>query len=266
MPHFPRSVHLLRMQDLLKTILKARVMTVALLVLSPLFSSSGAAQRKRHAAVGRGGVAVVVDERLAVLRDAPDFAASLLQRMSRGRTVSVLGAKRGRDGVVFYRVGVTRRTSGWLQSEAVVRAANVGDDERLLRLIKGSEGFDRIERTAIFLEMFPRSRLRPAVLLLLGDTAAREAAELSRAAQRRLDAREMEAGGAPVHTYFLNYNGLDRYRRQGVRFVFDAAAKQYHYDGAAWREIVRLHPRSTEAAQARQRLDSLTSGSSRVAK
>jgi hypothetical protein len=32
-----------------------------------------------------------------------------------------------------------------------------------------------------------------------------------------------------------------------------------HYDSASWREIVRRYPRSTEASQARQRLESFSS-------
>jgi len=65
----------------------------------------------------------------------------------------------------------------------------------------------------------------------------------------------MSAGGAPAASYFLNYNGLDRYRRLGVVFDFDAASKSYRYDGAAFREILRRHPRSPEAAEARRRLE-----------
>jgi hypothetical protein len=73
----------------------------------------------------------------------------------------------------------------------------------------------------------------------------------------------MAAGGAPVFSYFLNFNGLDRYRRQGVRFVFDRAAKQFHYDGAAWREVLRRHPRSPEADEARKRLAALAAVATR---
>lgn len=254
MPHYRTRIRLAFVSCSHARLLKALVLSAAASIILPLAPGTHALAQKRRPP-GSGRVAVVVDERLAALRDAPEFSASLLQRMSRGRTVSVLGAKKGRDGVTFLRVGVTRRTSGWLQSEAVVRPSEAGDDARLLRLIKGSEGFDRVERAGVFLEMFPRSPLRPAVLLMLGDEAEREAAELSRAAARRLDAREMEAGGAPAHTYFLNYNGLDRFRRQGVVFTFDAATKRYHYDGAAWREILRRHSRSPEAAEARKRLD-----------
>jgi hypothetical protein len=204
-----------------------------------------------------GQRAVVVDERLAVLRDEPDLSANLLQRMSRGRTVVVRGVKRSPDGVTFYRVMVTRRTGGWVQSEAVVSPARKGDEARLLRLIRSSEEFDRLARARIFLDVFPRSPLRPEVLMLLADEAEKSAARLSRDAARRLDEKEMSAGGAPVFSYFLNFNGLDRYRRQGVAFVFDRAAKQFHYDGAAWREVLRRHPRSPEAAEARKRLAAL---------
>ena len=94
---------------------------------------------------------------------------------------------------------------------------------------------------------------RPAVLLLLGDAAAEAAERLTREARRRLDERELAATGAPLKSYFLNFNGLDRWRRQGVVFTFDEAQKQFRYDGAAWREILRRHPRSPEAAEALKR-------------
>lgn len=222
---------------------------VCLLLCAPEAGASGA----RVPAGGRA--AVVVDERLAALRDAPDLSAGVVRRLGRGRVVSVRGgARAARDGVLFQRVAVTSRTAGWVQAEALVSPSRRGDDVRLLRLTRGSEGFDRVERAALFLELFPRSAHRPEVLRLLGEAAEEAAAELTRAAARRLDAREMEAGGAPTHSYFLNYGGLDRYRRRGVRFAFDRAAKRFLYDGAAWREILRRHPRSAEAAQARERL------------
>jgi hypothetical protein len=265
MPHSPSSIRLSRLSTPSGRPVSASVLTaLALLVCLTAFVPHASAQKRRP----RGGgarVAVVVDERLAALRDAPDFSANLLRRMSRGRIVSVLGAKRAPGGVTFYRVGVTRRTAGWLQSEAVVRPALAGEDERLLRLIRGSEDFDRVERAGIFLEMFPRSPLRPAVLLMLGEAAEGEAVKLSRAAGRRLDEREMAAGGAPAHTYFLNYSGLDRYRRQGVGFDFDPVSKQFRYDGAGWREILRRFPHSPEAAEARKRLDALADMQARSA-
>jgi uncharacterized protein (DUF3084 family) len=60
-----------------------------------------------------------------------------------------------------------------------------------------------------------------------------------------------------------NQNGLDRYRRQGITFIFDRATRQFHYDGASWREIVRRYPRSPEAAEAQKRLDALSAPATR---
>ncbi len=237
-----------------------RAFTSAAFIVCLLFSTPAVVPQKRRAPEA-GQRAVVVDERLAALRDAPDFAATLLQRMSRGRAVAIRGAKRTSEGVTFYRVGVTKRTGGWIQSEAVVSLTRKGDDERLLRLIQNSAEFDRISRARIFLDVFQRSPLRPTVLMLYGEEAEKAAGKLSRDAVRRLDEREMAAGGAPVFSYFLNYNGLDRWRRQGVVFTFNAATKRFHYSGAAWREILRRHPRSPEADEARKRLEPPTSAS-----
>lgn len=223
-----------------------------LLLISCVLASTANGQRRR--APDGGARAVVVDERLAVLRDEPRLNARLLQRLGRGRMIAVMGARRAPDGVIFYRVAVTSRTRGWLQSEAVVSNVRKGDDERLLNLIRASKEFDRLARAEIFLEVFPSSPLRPAVLLLLGDAAEEAARKLTREALRRLDEDEMKASRAPTFSYFMNYNGLDRYRRLGIDFVFDEQAKQFHYDGAAWRELVRRYPRSNEAAEARQRL------------
>jgi hypothetical protein len=233
--------------------LNLKVALLLLLVLALPAASRG--QRRRKVPAG-GRAALVVDERLSALRDAPRLDANLLQRLGRGRFVTVAGERtRGGGGVTFLKVFVTRRTGGWVQSDALVRPWVAGEDARLWRLVRGSEDFDRLARARILLDAFPRSALRPAALLDFGDAAEAAAARLSREAARRLDAREMEAGGAPPASYFLNFNGLDRLNRLGVRFVFDAESKQFHYDGAAWREILARHPRSPEAAEARQRLD-----------
>jgi hypothetical protein len=224
-----------------------------------ILQTNAPAQKKRRAPAG-GRVAVVVDERLAALRDAPELSANVLRRLGRGRLVALAGARGSKDGLTFYRVLVTRRTGGWVQSDAVVSPARAGDDVRLLRLVRGSVDFDRIERARIFLETFARSPLRPAALLLLAAAAEDAATKLTRDAGRRLDAGEMEAGGAPLKSYYMNFNGLDRYRKQGIAFTFNAATKQYRYDGAAWREILRRHPRSLEASEARKRLASLSDG------
>ena len=211
---------------------------------------------KRRAPAG-GRVAVVVDERLSALRATPELSGILLRRMGRGALVAIRGEKRSRDGVVFYRVNATSRTSGWLQREAVAAPTRSGDDARLLRLIKGSADFDRIARARIFLDTFSASELRPEVLLIYCQAAEDVASRLSRDATRRLEESEMEAGGAPLFSYFLNFNELDRYNRQRITFVFDAREKQFRYDGEGWQELVHRYPRSPEAVEARKRLAAL---------
>jgi hypothetical protein len=212
--------------------------------------------QKRHLPVG-GRLAVVVEEHLSPLRAAPSLSAKLIERLSRGRFVAILARSSTPDGLTFYRVRISRRRAGWVQSEALISSTQRGDDDRLLRLIRSSEDFELIARARIFLEAFPDSKLRPTVLLLYGDTAEGLCEKLSREAGRRLDQKEIAATGAPEFSYFLNYNALDRYNRQNAHFVFDRYRKQFHYDGAAWREIVRRYPNSPEAIEARKRLETL---------
>jgi len=208
---------------------------------------------KRRAPAG-GRVAFVVDERLSALRATPELSGRLLRRMGRGSLVAVRAEKRNRDGVVFYRVNVNSRTNGWMQRDALVSPWRAGDDARLLRLIKGSADFDRIVRARIFLDNFAASAFRAEVLMIYAQSAEDIADRLSRDATRRLDEKEMTAGGAPLFSYFLNFNGLDRYNRQGITFVFDARTKRFRYDGEGWQELVHRYPRSPEAAEARKRL------------
>lgn len=222
---------------------------LCILLVAPQSSSA----KKRPPAGGR--IAIVVDERLSALRATPEFSGALLRRMSRGGLLAITGTRNSRDGIVFFRVNVTRRISGWIQRDSVVSPTRAGDDARLLRLIKASEDFDRIARARIFLDYFRLSELRPEALLIYALAAEESAAHLSRDASRRLDAGEMNAGGAPVFSYFLNYNGLDRYNRQGITFLFDAREKKFRYDGEAWRELVHRYPQSPQAAEARKRLE-----------
>jgi len=217
-----------------------------------IFVTSATFAKRRVPAGGR--IAVVVDERLSALRTTPEFSGVLLRRMSRGVLVAIRGEKRNRNGVVFYRVNINSRTSGWIQREALVSPARAGDDARLVRLIKGSEDFDRIVRARIFLNSFKTSEFRPEVLMIYAQAAEDIAGRLSRDASRRLDEKEMTAGGAPVFSYYLNFNGLDRYNRQGITFVFDAREKRFRYDGEGWQELVHRYPRSPEAVEARKRL------------
>ena len=219
-----------------------------------LNSSSILAQQRKPPAGGR--LAIVVDERLAALRATPQLNGRLVRRLSRGRLLAVRSMKTSADGIAFFLVNVSSRTYGWIQREAVVLPSRPNDDQRLFTLIERSQGFDRIARARIFLDHFQRSRLRPSVLLLLGNTAEELAAKLSADAVRRL---EQDRGDAPDFSYFLNYTGLDRYNRQGITFVFDHSTKRFHYDGASWRELIRRYPHSLFATEAKIKLDSLYS-------
>jgi len=234
---------------------------VLLLAVVALLSASCVAQKRRAANYG-SRTAYVIDERLAALRSEPKLEGDLTQRLSRGRAVQIIG-NRQTGGVMFYRVAVTRRTRGWLPADSLVSPSRVEDDARCLRLIRGSEDFDKIARASLFLQVFPRSMLRAQVLSLLGDEAEQFAQSLSREAGRRLVEKEMTAGGASRVIYFMNYNGLDRFNRIGVKFTFDEGTKTYRYDGAAWREIVRRYPNSAEAETARAKLAALPNDNSR---
>jgi hypothetical protein len=229
-----------------------RLFFIALLC---LISAPSAVAKRRPPPGGR--LAVVADERLSALRSSPELSGKLLRRMGRGSLVAIKGDKRSRDGIVFYKVNVTLRTGGWIQREAVFAPSRGADDDRLLDLIRASDGFDRVVRAKIFLDNFSSSALRPEVLLLYAMAAEDAAARLSRDAARRLDEKEMSAGRAPLFSYFLNFNELDRYNRQGITFVFDQGARQFQYDGDGWRELVQRYPRSPQAAEARKRLEAI---------
>lgn len=205
--------------------------------------------------VPRGArVAIVVDERLSALRSTPELSGKLIRRIGRGRFVALRGSRKNRDGIVFYRVSVSTRTHGWIQREAVVSATQPGEDKRLATLIRESSDFDRIARTRIFLDLFPQSPLRLQMLILFADAAEEAATRLTREAARRL--------GPAEFSYYLNYTGLDRYNRQGVRFLLDRNTKQFRYDGAAWRELIRRHGGTAEAGIARERLAQLATRTS----
>jgi hypothetical protein len=212
-----------------------------------------AAQKSETATINS---AVVVDERLAVLRAEPSLYAKSIQRMRVGRIVRISGSKQA-DGVTFYRVTALPNNYGWVQAEAVVSRLRRGDDERLAKLVQAADGFEQIEVAMLFLETFTDSQLRPAIFLLIGDLMEEIALKLSAEATRRLVRREMAASGAPLHSFYLNYVSLDRYRKLGLNFSFNSATKLLHYDGASWREIIAKFPKTSEAVEAQKRLEAL---------
>ena len=248
------TVALIRSSGGYASTVKAIGLLLALLVLQ---SASTKAQARKKRVPPGGRVAVIVDERLAALRAAPDLRSKLVERLGRGHLVSIRGEKPIADGLKFYRVAISRKTYGWLQSDAVVVPWRAGDDRRLLTLIENSDQFDRIVRAKTFLDAFPRSPLVPKVLTLYASEADDVAEKLSQTAQRRFTRNELPTDGAPEFSYYLNYGGLDRYNREGITFQFDRATKKFSYDGAAWREILKRFPNSPEALEARKHLDAL---------
>lgn len=218
--------------------------------LSLVFFSVHSVSAQKQKAPPGGRIGVVVDERLSALRATPELNGKLVRRLARGRLVAIRAVKSRPDGIVFYLVNVSSRTHGWIQREAIVSGSQTGDDMRLYKLIRNSSDFDRIVRARVFLDHFPRSPLRAEVLLMLGDAAEQVSARLSHDAAQRVN----DNLSAPEVSYFLNYSGLDRYNRQGVMFVFEKKTRRLHYDGSAWREIVRRFPKSPEVEQARERL------------
>jgi hypothetical protein len=223
------------------------------IVPSKLKQKSAAARQKPKEI---GNSAVVIDESLAILRIKPSLFSDSIQRMRRGRKVQIMDSKEA-DGVKFYRISAPPSNYGWVQSEAVFGKFRRGDDERLARLVQASEGFDQLEIAMQFLEIYPSSPLRPPILLLMGDLIEETASRLSRDATRRLDRGAMAASGAPLHSFYLNFVMLDRYRKLGIVFLFNSTTRNFHYDGESWHEIITKFPNSSEAVEARKRLDLL---------
>ena len=204
----------------------------------------------RRAQVIEGRRAVVCEERLSVLRTRPEITAPLVQRLRRGRIVGVTGATRSRDGLQYLRVTVTRRTRGWILSEAVVRSGQRTDAERLMELIEtASDDFVKLKLARICADEFRATEIAARALLLLGETAERVAQQLTRLAQRRIKAEERNH-----RVYLLNDVGLDRCNRIGIGFRTDPEGEELIYDGAAYRELLRRYPRAPEANQAKERL------------
>ena len=203
-------------------------------------------------------IAIVVDERLSVLLMEPSLYAVPIQRMRRGRQLQILRSKEA-DGVTFFEVKTSqnRKRKGWVQSEAVIGNFRRNDDQRLARLVQASDGFAQIERSVFFLSYFPKSKLRPSILLLFGDLIEEKSLTLSKKAAAKFDRREMAASGAPLHSFYLNYSGLDRYRKLGIRFLFNVSTKSFHYDGGAWFELINKFAKTQEAEEAKTRLDFL---------
>jgi hypothetical protein len=238
-----------------------------LLLLCIFFGVAGVAAQKRPATSAArpakaakspeiGQTAVVIDETLSVLRMAPSLYAEPVHRMQRGRKVQIKDIIEA-DGVKFFKVLAPPSSLGWVQADAVFGKFRPGDEERCARLIQAMDGFEQIEAAVQFFELYPDSKFRPAILLLFGDLLEETALRLTRDATNRLKRTEMAASAAPLHSYYLNFVMLDRYRKMGITFVFNPSTKQYHYDGSSWKQIVAKWTMAPEAVEAKKRLDTL---------
>ncbi len=240
---------------------------ITLALLTVVFHGSSNAQHRKPLATTKpktvsprspeiGQTAVVIDETLSVLRKNPSLFSESVQRMRRGRKVQIQGVIEA-DGVKFYRVTAPPNNFGWVQADAVFGKFRPTDEERLSKFVQAESGFDQIETAVEFFELYPNSKFRPSILLLYGDLLEEVSAKLSLDATKKLKRLEMAASAAPLHSYYLNYVSLDRYRKIGIVFLFNSSFKKFHYDGASWKEIIAKFPSSPEAAEARNRLDSL---------
>jgi hypothetical protein len=219
-----------------------------------------AVKQRRQFVPGRR--AVVIDDRLAALRAAPDIKAPLVQRLRQGRAVGIIGpARASRDGLRFFPVAVSRNTRGWLFAEAVVRSRHAQDATRLMKLIEGADdAFARARLARLCADEFRGTSVAPRALLALGRAAEEAATRLTRDARRRAGGAVEEVGGRlGGREYALNYVGLDRYNRLGVTFNYDETTERIVYDGVAYRELLWKYPRSAEAEAARERLKRLSS-------
>ena len=197
--------------------------------------------------------AYVVDEHFSALRREPKLTGRIIERMRLGRFIAVLPQRRRGDGLMFYRVAISRRRRGWVCERAFVLAGRPGHDARLLRLIEEAEGFHRLVLAHLLVTQFPRSSLRPQALLIFGEEAEKAAEALSRQVRRREPAIAADEGLSP-RQWYLNDERLDRYNRLGVMFEYDETLRTYRYDGWSYREILRRYPTSAEALRAAQRL------------
>jgi hypothetical protein len=203
--------------------------------------------------------AFVVDDRLSVLRRSPGLKSTVVRRLHLGRKVWVVGKRpASKDEPAFYRVAVSRRSSGWIHAGALSIPGRKGEDDRLMRLIgEVSDGFDRIMLYRLFIDNFRHSPLVPQALQQLGEEAESAAASLTSRSRRRLAKLGSEHAEATPRDYYLCDAGLDRYSRIGIAFDFDPKAGEYVYEGRGYREILARFPKAEVATKARARLDAI---------
>lgn len=198
--------------------------------------------------------AFVIDDRLSALRREPGLQSTVIRRLRLARAVFIIGAGKPKNGQPkFCRVAVTRRTRGWILESALAVKGRRNDDQRIMTLIEGTDGVDKITLCRILTEHFTRSRLVPRAMLLLGEEAERAAETLTQRTRRRLG--EVRGAIASPRDYYLSDAGLDRYSKLGVVFDFNESTAEFVYNGKAYREVTGRFPDCAEAGLASQRLE-----------
>jgi hypothetical protein len=235
------------------------VFLLALAAICQISPDAEAFQRRDSTTPHQSGKAFVVDDRLSALRRAPALKSTVIRRLHLGRKVWIVGKRsETANEPAFYRVAISRRTSGWIHSGALSIPGRRGEDLRLIGLITNSnDSFDRLGLCRIFLDNFSRSPKITTALFEFGSEAERAAKALTSRSNRRLGKMESQAREASVRDYYLSDPALDRYSRLGVRFEFDKTESEYVYEGKAYREILIKHSRSELAGPAREKLEAI---------
>jgi hypothetical protein len=192
-----------------------RLATTILAALVALFAAipSRAAARRCY----------VVDARLAALRSAPDLAAPLLKRLRTGRPLEVVGRRKDREGRVWLRVAVTRRTRGWIVEDATAAPGDACGEARLAARVASLEGIPRLEAARLAADRFPR--LGGSASAAIEDEARLAADDLSERIARRLGPLDALTPSA-VRALVLSDPALDRYNRLGVLFDVDPTTRR----------------------------------------
>src|SRR5882724_5068628 len=245
----------------LAQVIRAAAVTLTLLLASGSSSSAQHLTKTAPAPYVKGSTkapaylkAFVIDDRLSALRREPGLQSVVIRRLRLGHAVFIVGISRPKAGQPrFCRVAVTRRTRGWIHESALAVQGRTGEDQRIMKLIEGSDGVDKIALCRILSQRFSQSQLVPRTMLQLGEEAERIAATLSQRTRRRL--AEVPGADAKLRDYYLSDAGLDRYSKLGVVFDFNEATGEFVYDGKAYREVLRRFPDGEEASLARQRLE-----------
>ena len=131
--------------------------------------------------------------------------------------VAIVERRRDRDGLVWLRVAVTRRTRGWVLADAVAAPSDASSSGRMLGLLGSLHGFARLRVAVLAEQRFPRVRGVAADVIEAEAKAAAD--ELT---QRFASRNELAAPLSPaaIRAILLTDPLCDRYSRLGV--VFDA--------------------------------------------